>query len=221
MSKQPKHFNPRSSCEERPYKPDFPRIDDNFNPRSSCEERHFQRDIVRWALKFQSTLLMRGATQTYHQQSIPCQFQSTLLMRGATIAQAGVYERLEISIHAPHARSDRTNQTFHASMIISIHAPHARSDIFSATLCDGHSNFNPRSSCEERPGHINRIGVGTDFNPRSSCEERLVDFWHFLAVYNISIHAPHTRSDSNPSQIPFAWHYFNPRSSYEERRDTR
>ena len=34
---------------------------------------------------------------------------------------------------------------------ISIHAPHARSDAHAAMITIRRANFNPRSSCEERP----------------------------------------------------------------------
>ena len=56
-----------------------------------------------------------------------------------------------------------------------------------------------------------------DFNPRSSCEERLF----LLAVghvVDISIHAPHARSD-HPATIEITSKIinFNPRSSCEER----
>ena len=35
----------------------------------------------------------------------------------------------EISIHAPHARSDQSEVVLRIELIISIHAPHARSDV--------------------------------------------------------------------------------------------
>ena len=57
----------------------------NFNPRSSCEERQFDRHFTRL-----DVLL----------------FQSTLLMRGATCTEQFLQHWKEISIHAPHARSD-------------------------------------------------------------------------------------------------------------------
>ena len=148
----------------------------HFNPRSSCEERQQGYITYRagvWKV-FQSTLLMRGATldhdhvvrvtgisihapharsdfgyQACHFLRIDfnprssCEerqiyitladdtlvFQSTLLMRGATHAGRNRLPDGCISIHAPHARSDP-----------------------STTACDGcrASNFNPRSSCEER-----------------------------------------------------------------------
>ena len=55
-----------------------------------------------------------------------------------------------ISIHAPHARSDEAFVAKKYSNDISIHAPHARSDTGGTFKNLPHSNFNPRSSCEER-----------------------------------------------------------------------
>ena len=77
---------------------------------------------------FQSTLLMRGATSVHSTTTNVKEFQSTLLMRGATDL-LDVYLLLdEISIHAPHARSDSDIANLMAIRFISIHAPHARSD---------------------------------------------------------------------------------------------
>ena len=79
--------------------------------------------------RFQSTLLMRGATEELekaekllnisihapHARSdrhrrakkrFPILFQSTLLMRGATVGDLNGVQVRQISIHAPHARSD-------------------------------------------------------------------------------------------------------------------
>ena len=122
-----------------------------------------------------------------------------------------------ISIHAPHARSDPDAQSQALHRAISIHAPHARSDMMSTRSARTSSNFNPRSSCEERPGRLSPNGNRGYFNPCSSCEERLrgqrpekrlrhfnprssceerpgkLSVW--LARYAISIHAPHARSD--------------------------
>ena len=143
-------FNPRSSCEERHHGKSQSRKSRisihapharsdktpqykcasrrNFNPRSSCEERR-RHDCHPGAEKqFQSTLLMRGATQADSKRHTGVKFQSTLLMRGATTVTpdapamfsfqstllmrgATCFYRLNviphgISIHAPHARSD-------------------------------------------------------------------------------------------------------------------
>ena len=55
-------------------------------------------------------------------------FQSTLLMRGATQPSECTRTPGDISIHAPHARSDTTDTNKRKCGDISIHAPHARSD---------------------------------------------------------------------------------------------
>ena len=72
-----------------------------FNPRSSCEERRGRLVMAQAWAKFQSTLLMRGATTPYKEQS--------------TVHQ--------ISIHAPHARSDAEK------LLARLHA-----EIFQSTL---------------------------------------------------------------------------------------
>ena len=73
-------------------------------------------------------------------------------MRGATLEQATLQPNADISIHAPHARSDsmqepgKTEREFQSTLLmrgattldsdiagrykISIHAPHARSDYY-------------------------------------------------------------------------------------------
>ena len=59
------------------------------------------------------------------------------------------------------------------------------------------SDFNPRSSCEERHQVREEARrVCKDFNPRSSCEERRVRLLSQVCRYKISIHAPHARSDT-------------------------
>ena len=103
------NFNPRSSCEERLRLPHKYNMRWNFNPRSSCEERltpclyhssgeaisihapHARSDMrsassPQQSTKFQSTLLMRGATKSGTEALRMILFQSTLLMRGATYA---------------------------------------------------------------------------------------------------------------------------------------
>ena len=101
------HFNPRSSCEERPADAAERAGVMNFNPRSSCEERRLPAHNLFRFPEFQSTLLMRGATRhRFPLRTVLC-----------------------ISIHAPHARSDDdVVRDAVALNRISIHAPHARSD---------------------------------------------------------------------------------------------
>ena len=80
-----------------------------------------------------------------------------------------------------------------------------------------HHDFNPRSSCEERPGVVRCRPAPAHFNPRSSCEERRDAFLSSIEESIISIHAPHARSDDSSSCMPPLRSYFNPRSSCEER----
>ena len=146
-----RNFNPRSSCEERPIKMTQTMLQNYFNPRSSCEERPPSPRATTTSSVFQSTLLMRGATAPRRRPARYGVFQSTLLMRGATplywsnVTKGNfnprssceerqrasiLYEACkEISIHAPHARSDVENRVGLRFRDISIHAPHARSDV--------------------------------------------------------------------------------------------
>ena len=80
-------------------------------------------------ITLQSTLLMRGATKICGEYFDCITFQSTLLMRGATPAPQYQADRDDISIHAPHARSDTAQKMTPRYRLISIHAPHARSDL--------------------------------------------------------------------------------------------
>ncbi len=215
-----RHFNPRSSCEERRRSEwaegSYPR---DFNPRSSCEERPMHRMSILW----------------------PIAFQSTLLMRGATAFRRVIRPAMPISIHAPHARSDNGGgarvtraATFQSTLLM-------RGATLPLLLRLRASDFNPRSSCEERRRAYTPSSLcAWYFNPRSSCEERPDPPEPADGVLVISIHAPHARSDSVRScscsasefqstllmrgatvatQMPPARPlYFNPRSSCEERR---
>ena len=122
------YFNPRSSCEERPSCSISSSPSRNFNPRSSCEERLYRRRRLLPSSRFQSTLLMRGATSP---ASAPARadltFQSTLLMRGAT-AQVSV----------PKTHFDFNPRSSCEERLFLLGPP-----AFQA-------HFNPRSSCEER-----------------------------------------------------------------------
>ena len=128
----------------------------DFNPRSSCEER----------LKVTCRMTSCGLISIHAPHA-----------RSDMQAAANKEIKAYISIHAPHARSDvlfRRNsgqppkKEFQSTLLmrgatrprqsgrdlrkISIHAPHARSDSFRTGHIDFQHNFNPRSSCEERPG---------------------------------------------------------------------
>ena len=162
----------------------------HFNPRSSCEERPDTCLSSIKVVKFQSTLRpsphpSQSRTISIHAPHARSdvvseiifiarpQFQSTLLMRGATQVLAIDDCLVTISIHAPHARSDLMTAK-NMSLLI-----------FQSTLLmrGATSAF---LSHDLRPFH---------FNPRSSCEERLGRYAEH-GVRRISIHAPHARSDS-------------------------
>ena len=123
--------------------------------------------------KFQSTLLMRGATRAGgHPAACECISIHAPHARSDLQDLWRVLRLHHISIHAPHARSDVTVVvaigasviSLHAPLArsdfpyhhhtrysqISIHAPHARSDFVCMPFPYVSKHFNPRSSCEER-----------------------------------------------------------------------
>ena len=132
-------------------RPDTPRNRAYFNPHSPCGERPLTDCQISFSSQFQSTLPMRGATHTANHPAIyPV-----------------------ISIHTPHAGSDRTVRS----------QPEMQHD------------FNPHSPCGERlEGDCSRwtqdifqstlpmrgattalptcAGTACDFNPHSPCGER-------------------------------------------------
>ena len=78
--------------------------------------------------------------------------------------------------------------------------------------------FNPRPSYEERRGLGIYLYHSQHFNPRPSYEERPTTGSRFLPTCGISIHAPHTRSDTKIAKLfEELIDNFNPRPSYEER----
>ena len=139
-------------------------------------------------------------------------------MRGATSLMLVIFAISSISIHAPHARSDAAylgtlQRHRHFNPRSSCEERHHP---FDYSICD-FTYFNPRSSCEERLHRTASSCRYRDFNPRSSCEERLRHLFHIPVSNQISIHAPHARSDKWPQGINTPSTNFNPRSSCEER----
>ena len=214
-------FNPRSSCEERLNLTSMiAAVMRNFNPRSSCEERReLDRMHVGMLVRFQSTLLMRGATQQERVEA----------------------ESKEISIHAPHARSDnsiqqlqgwlrifqstllmrgatdtvkenRTGITFQSTLLM------RGATTLGARVYKDANDFNPRSSCEERPPVRRSSTMPSQFQSTLLMRGATIFSLCVISGRSISIHAPHARRDSRRvpvSSRPAA--YFNPRSSCEER----
>ncbi len=102
-----RNFNPRSSCEERPCLLRQVLWQLNFNPRSSCEERH--ASVARSGATASNFNPRSSCEERRHRGTTApraVQFQSTLLMRGATDVSKDDMTVFRISIHAPHARSD-------------------------------------------------------------------------------------------------------------------
>ena len=168
------YFNPRSSCEERRHGRRQQSNLEYFNPRSSCEERQAGREcgqlLEHISIHAPHARSDKMRKKIYHRRShnfnprSSCEERQFMLFRNFWTA---------ISIHAPHARSDQQwGGPFADGRGISIHAPHARSDICSYHQCTYVTDFNPRSSCEERQTVQITKCERLNFNPRSSCEER-------------------------------------------------
>ena len=147
------HFNPRSSCEERP-----PVVAALLLTAISIHAPHARSDSATsgcacFCSEFQSTLLMRGATSVVGiSQTEIALFQSTLLMRGATtlprtLLRSWLFQSTLLMRGAtagprgpsssgcyfnPRSSCEERLLDFDvgtALHLISIHAPHARSDL--------------------------------------------------------------------------------------------
>ena len=145
----------------------------NFNPRSSCEERHSDnKDADCDRFRFQSTLLMRGATNHGNKTKY---LAKNFNPRSSCEERHGILRQIRvqcISIHAPHARSDGQSVEIATGTDISIHAPHARSDAVVSRRCSAvqfQSTLLMRGATVSTIIQIRRF---SHFNPRSSCEER-------------------------------------------------
>ena len=124
---------------------------ENFNPRSPCGERLKAGEDDAFFCIFQSTLPLRGATDSIVVHDGKSGFQSTLPLRGATNRSGRIPWRHVISIHAPLAGSDpRIEETVRRGLIFQSTLP-----LRGATLTLRSKEtlvlyFNPRSPCGER-----------------------------------------------------------------------
>ena len=193
---------------------------------------------------FQSTLPMRGATCIAPNMiRAPLGFQSTLPMRGATgfppvVAvlfiisihtpqmrgaeqhrQPAGADGINISIHTPHAGSDRGLRSrqgrplrFQSTLpmrgatitfppvvavlfIISIHTPHAGSDAARKLAPFSDSNFNPHSPCGERRLSWSTAYQPTEFQSTLPMRGATMPALIVRPFQAISIHTPHAGSD--------------------------
>ena len=147
--------------------------DGYFNPRSPCGERLRSRFIYGGDGTFQSTLPMRGATPTVE-------------LKGGDFM---------ISIHAPHAGSDRPIPGGNVHQRISIHAPHAGSDLCMYAQNAGDPYFNPRSPCGERLYAYVLSYSHREFQSTLPMRGATPVHENPGARADISIHAPHAGSD--------------------------
>ena len=140
---------------------------------------------------------MRGATTALFSTGAAFgRFQSTLLMRGATCGRCIQKDgQHDISIHAPHARSDDVGARLDRCMKISIHAPHARSD-----------ELQPEGIAEFLKISIHAPHARSDLV--WTLHKRLLTFQSTLLMRGATVAA--TAAVRGPR-------YFNPRSSCEER----
>ncbi len=122
------HFNPRSPCGERLRQIESRPIHVDFNPRSPCGERQPGGQGNQRALRFQSTLPMRGATLTYQLSWFRLTFQSTLPMRGATFGTVAAIDAIKFQSTLPMRGATHI--------------------VLKSGQWSG--NFNPRSPCGER-----------------------------------------------------------------------
>ena len=145
---------------------------------------------------FQSTRPMRGATQILRCDMAGKVFQSTRPMRGATGNHAQIKQPktdfnprapcgarpdgrrdaarpLPISIHAPHAGRDGTEDWLSKMGFISIHAPHAGRDISPRAINKISNSF---QSTRPMRGATHNIAetptLSKNFNPRAPCGAR-------------------------------------------------
>ena len=193
------YFNPRSSCEERRLRSRSGYLRRHFNPRSSCEERPPGK-----LLECADLPISIHAPHARSDDVVLARLEAGYDFNPRSSCEErlghwlGFFDPLEISIHAPHARSDVDFLDVRWFIIISIHAPHARSDssriasalasgIFQSTLLMRGATCRSRSAARRST---------QNFNPRSSCEERPSSPHSSRAALTISIHAPHARSDS-------------------------
>ena len=77
-------------------------------------------------------------------------FQSTHPVRGATTCLNCINTGQIISIHAPRAVCDNSNEVLRAERDISIHAPRAGCDLHALIVNLQRSDFNPRTPCGVR-----------------------------------------------------------------------
>ena len=168
----------------------------DFNPHSPCGERHAVTVFVCRSSIFQSTLPMRGATFSNHNQYLQMDYFNPHSPCGERqlYCQFQTFRRTDFNPHSPCGERLRAGILFRETSLISIHTPHAGSD-------KDLLNF-------ENPGYI------SIHTPHAGSDK----IGNFIYKSNfISIHTPHAGSDSIPARKWLAIWDFNPHSPCGER----
>ena len=209
----------------------------HFNPHSPCGERLKIKLCYLIGFEFQSTLPMRGATiafcgstrtALYFNPHSPCgeRHLCTAPIAGVTYFNphspcgerpgSGRYGGCgkDISIHTPHAGSDRLRHlqkhrqhkfqstlpmrgatwipktSLGKKLVISIHTPHAGSDLFSERLHKVWkiSIHTPHAGSDVKTAE--QISNHLDFNPHSPCGERQRYVWLVSLAMYFNPHSP-------------------------------
>ena len=170
----------------------------NFNPRTSYEVRQERFKLSNLHNQFQSTHLLRGATN-----APPSQDEALLYFNPRTS-----YEVRRDILNAPAA-----------IIIISIHAPLTRCDMNSKPRSTKRTDhFNPRTSYEVRHCIANLTRKHYDFNPRTSYEVRRKKETGNNQIQNdFNPRTSYEVRRKSKGVGKAAKIYFNPRTSYEVR----
>ena len=188
---------------------------------------------------FQSTHLLRGATWLRYDDEKAKRISIHAPLARCDPKSANSATGRRISIHAPLARCDEPEVPGIPDRAISIHAPLARCDVIFALIFHFLTNFNPRTSCEVRPGLsylclLRVIFQSTHLLRGATLGEQSIKHSGYISIHaplarcddtlrgttphkEISIHAPLARCDYGGELSPPCHRDFNPRTSCEVR----
>ena len=128
---------------------------------------------ARSTLMFQYMLLLRGATGRIQNRSAASMFQYMLLLRGATGHASLVNSCIAVSIHAPLARSNKTDESTYRRR----------------------TRFNTCSSCEEQPPSDGFCYLDSKFQYMLLLRGATFPRLRHSGDGHVSIHAPLARSN--------------------------
>ena len=155
---------------------------------------------------------MRGATVGLHHDAHGGQFQSTRPVRGATAITHTDGDARIVSIHAPRAGRDWSQDVLAHPVLVSIHAPRAgRDDEFDRQgSVDVVSIHAPRAGRDSR--YVLRQRRPKGFNPRAPCGARLRNGILNLHLYVFQSTRPVRGATPHHLTILIVCRSFNPRA---------